>query len=266
MKEEKIKKIKNKNYPKLLTLVTIITITLILSFMPNFQKATYYFNIFVTFIHEGSHALVALLTGGKILSLSVKADGSGVVYSTSSGFIGQILTSSAGYLGAIIFGIILLILTRCFSSKKIIYFSSFTIFFITIFFSVISPMQNNTPFQIKIENNSFTIIAGLLLSLTLFIIGKVLHKVINDFLILLLSTQCLLNAVIDLKTLFIISSSYGNIVHNDAVNMENVTGIPSIVWAILWIWLSILMILMGLKIYIKPQRRKLEIEPIAKSC
>jgi hypothetical protein len=162
-------------------LSVVITISIIIYFVPSLKVITKPLNIFVTFIHEGSHAIVALLTGGKVLSLAVKSDGSGVVYSMSSGFWGRVLTSSAGYLGASLFGVLLLLLNKHFSGKFVLIFSSILVFFITFYFAIITSLKHNSSLLTQFENNTFTIIAGLLLSISFFDIGKFTNRIIAGF-------------------------------------------------------------------------------------
>src|SRR5688500_2425405 len=70
--------------PQLLLLLLATVITLVLWFMPFAEYLVYPIRLFVTFIHESSHALVAILTGGSVQSLTISMDGSGVVYSAPS--------------------------------------------------------------------------------------------------------------------------------------------------------------------------------------
>src|SRR6185295_7297975 len=95
---------------KLLGIGTVLTIAL--WFIPYAEYALYPTRLFVTFIHESSHALIALITGGAVQSLTIASDGSGVVYSAPSSLFGAIFTSSAGYLGTTIFGVLMLWLMR----------------------------------------------------------------------------------------------------------------------------------------------------------
>jgi hypothetical protein len=67
------------------------------------------------------------------------------------------------------------------------------------------------------------------------------------FFLSFLAVQCCLNAFYDLKTLFLISATTN--LHSDAVNMQEATMIPAIVWASFWIILSILALAFGLKMY-----------------
>src|SRR5262245_50313607 len=98
--------------PQAMTLLVAATISVVLWFIPFAEVLTYPFRIFVTFIHEGGHAIAALLTGNSVNALSVAMNASGETYTTQGGFFSQVLVSSAGYLGSMIFGALLLLLIR----------------------------------------------------------------------------------------------------------------------------------------------------------
>ena len=67
-------------------------------------KILYPVNLLVTFMHELGHALGALLTGGKVVSVEIASDGSGKTY-TAGGLRGVVLMG--GYIGSALFGNIL---------------------------------------------------------------------------------------------------------------------------------------------------------------
>src|SRR5436853_4850243 len=96
--------------PQVRTLLIAALITIALWYIPFLSALSYPFTLFVTFIHEGSHALAALLTGNSVSSLSVYPDASGLTYTITDGTFSRILVSSAGYLGAMAYGALLLFL------------------------------------------------------------------------------------------------------------------------------------------------------------
>src|SRR2546423_15359798 len=100
--------------PQVKALLAAAALSLVLWFIPYANLLTYPFKLFVTFIHEGGHALAAVLTGNSVRSLSVSLDASGLTETmiAPGGFFSQLLISSAGYLGAISFGALLLWLIR----------------------------------------------------------------------------------------------------------------------------------------------------------
>ncbi len=57
----------------------------------------------------------------------------------------------------------------------------------------------------------------------------------------------LLNAVFSLVDLFFISTFTS--AHSDAANMAAATGIPGIVWVVIWMMISIGLISLGLRLY-----------------
>ena len=57
--------------PQATLLLTAAVISIVLWFIPFAELLTYHFRLFVTFIHEGGHAIAALLTGNSVESLSI---------------------------------------------------------------------------------------------------------------------------------------------------------------------------------------------------
>src|SRR5215510_2302265 len=127
--------------PQAMTLLIAATISVLLWFIHYAEVLTYPFRIFVTFIHEGGHAIAALLTGNSVASLSVAMNASGETYTTEGGLISQVLISSSGYLGSMIFGALLLILIRkSISARYILLGSAVLIFGLTMIFGLIKPV------------------------------------------------------------------------------------------------------------------------------
>lgn len=100
---------------------TIILISIIiyagLSYLPVFEYITGTIGLFVTFLHEFGHAFFALVTGGRVVSLQVDLDGSGVT-TTQGGNIA--LITMGGYIGSALFGNILMRATTNARSKVVL--------------------------------------------------------------------------------------------------------------------------------------------------
>src|ERR1044071_1534211 len=96
--------------PQARTLLIATAISVALWFIPFAWVLTYPFQLFVTFIHEGGHALAAVLTGNSVRSLSVSLDTSGLTETLTpqGSLFSQLFISSAGYIGAMAFGALLL--------------------------------------------------------------------------------------------------------------------------------------------------------------
>jgi hypothetical protein len=228
--------------PQVRTLLVATAITVALWFIPYADILTYPFRIFVTFIHEGGHAIAALLTGNSVESLSVAMNASGETYTTQGRLISQILVSSAGYLGATLYGVLLLFLIRrAIAARVVLIGSAALILVLTIGYGLWSP---------------FTILAGILLSLGLIAIAKYASPRVATFFVSFLAVQCVLNALLDLKTVFFLSSPFAPAVPTDAANMANATGIPAMFWAIIWIGLSFLLLSMAMRFYAVSRHHK----------
>lgn len=243
--------------PQIMLLIIATVITIALWFIPYADYLIYPIRLFVTFVHEGSHALIGFLTGGSVHSLTIASDGSGVVYSVPSGWFGQVLTSSAGYLGATAFGVLLLLLIRrLVPANKILFGCGIFVGVMTIFFGILSPILNIFSLQVGFSSLLFTIFSGALLTAGLFALGKYASARTANFAVAFLAIQCLLNSLSDLKTLFFINAPLiGSDLQNDATNMANATGLPGIVWVFIWIGISVLMISLGLRVYAVSQKK-----------
>jgi hypothetical protein len=241
-------RVKQDARPQAMTLLVAAAISVILRFIPILKVLVYPFRIFVTFIHEGAHAFVALLTGNSVNALTVAMDGSGLTYSTRGGFFSDILISSAGYVGSMVFGTLLLILIRKAVSARIVLLGSAALIFVLtlvfgMFKSLISGAWSGIP---------FTFVAGLFLTAGLVLIARYASARAASFFVSFLAVQCILNALLDLKSLFLMSTPFGgaNDAVSDAVNMANATGIPALFWAVLWIVLSLGILWFAMRVYV----------------
>ena len=235
---------------KLLILATLLSVALWFAswYFPLLSYLVYPLQLFATFVHEGSHVLAALMTGGSAQSLTVSPDTSGAVWSVTNSWLSQMITSSAGYLGTTLFGILLLVWFRYkFSARNALYFTAGFVSVMTVVFGLLAPMWNLFSAKVGIGSVAFTVVSGAALAGGLFAIAKYASSKWVDFSIAFLAVQCLLNSVFSLKTLFIISATTDT--HSDAMNMANATGIPAVAWVLIWIVLSIVMISIGMRLY-----------------
>jgi hypothetical protein len=234
---------------KLLLIATLVTVGL--WFIPYAEYAVYPIRLFVTFIHESSHALIATITGGSVQSLTISADGSGVVYSASRSIIGALFTSSAGYLGTTAFGILMLFLIRkSVSANKVLFGLGAFVAIMTIVFGIVLPMFNFLSLQVPFSSQLFTVIAGLAMAGGLIALARFASQKVANWIVAFLAVQCLLNAISDLKTvLFMNAPLIGSDIQNDAGNMAAATGIPSFLWVVIWIGISAAFVVLGVRMF-----------------
>jgi hypothetical protein len=237
---------------KLLILATLISVVIWLAsfYFPIFGYLVYPLQLFATFVHEGSHVLATVMTGGSVQSLTVSPDTSGVVWSlTQDGnWLQRLLISSAGYLGTTAFGVALLVWMRYqFSSRKALYIASGFVGLMTLVFGLLAPMWNIFSAKVGVASVAFTVISGAALCAGLFALARYSEIRWVNFTLAFLAVQCLLNAIFSLKDLFIISALSDT--QSDAMNMAEASGIPAVVWVLIWIVGSVLMISIGLRLY-----------------
>lgn len=80
--------------------LTVLAVLLIFFWQSPILKP---FKLFVVFLHETSHAIATILTGGKLSAISIEWDESGATYAASGQGIFFII-AIAGYIGSILWG------------------------------------------------------------------------------------------------------------------------------------------------------------------
>jgi peptidase M50B-like protein len=210
-------------------LLVATALTIVISYLPLGFLVVYPLRLFVTFIHEGGHALAALLTLGSVERLVIHANASGETY-TYGGL--TVLISSSGYLASTAYGAGLLTLLHDGGrAKAVLTITAAIILTLTGFFAT----------------DSFSLFIGIALTGLLIWVAIGWSARWAHFFLSFLAVQCCLNALYDLNTLFWISAKTN--LHSDAVNMQEATMIPAVVWASAWTILSILALALALKMY-----------------
>ena len=235
--------------PQAKALLAAAALSLALWFIPYAWVLSYPFQLFVTFIHEGGHALAALLTGNSVQSLSVSLDTSGLTETLTpqGSFFSRMLISSAGYLGAISFGALLLWLVRLrVKARVILVGSAVVIAGLTAVFGFLVPLTN-------LSFSPFTILSGAAITAGLLAGAKYLGTAARNFLVSFLAVQCVLDALFNLRDLLFLS--VGGNAQTDAGNMAALTGVPSIIWALFWIVVSVVILSLALRAYVAGRER-----------
>lgn len=223
--------------PQVKTLLIAALLSIALWFIPYADILTYPFRIFVTFIHEGGHAFAAILTGNSVASLSVATNGSGETYTTQGGLFSALLISSAGYLGSMAFGALLLwLIRRNIAARYVLIGSAALILTLTLGYGLFS-------FSL------FTLVSGFAITAGLIALAMYAAPRVATFAVSFLAMQCVLNAVLDLKTVLFLSSPFGPRVATDAGNLAQATGIPAIFWSIFWIGLAFVILSLAMRAY-----------------
>lgn len=214
---------------EVLIVLALGLLSILLARVPGVGLIFYPFHLFGTFVHELSHGMAAILTGGEFRRFAVSPDLSGLAW--SAGGIRWIITS-AGYVGSAIFGGLLVILSaRGVAARSVLFFMGVILALLCLIF----------------VRNLFGIVSGLTLAGLLILAGEKLSAPLADGLLLFLAVQMMLNALNSLTDLVWLST-YGANIMTDAQLMQQQTFIPAIFWAILWTGISVVILVAALAV------------------
>jgi len=213
-------------------LIIACVLTVLISFIPFASAALYPIRLFVTFVHESSHALIALLPGGSVAEIVIRPDASGFTLTTGGNMAA---ISAAGYLGATAFGAWLLALCRTPGRAKVA---------LTVAASI-SGLA--TVVYIHPWINPFGFFWGVAITMGLVIARNTLTAASMELLVLFLGVQCAINALLDLRTLVTLTTFDNE--PTDAVLMAATTHVPALFWALAWGALALVMVFAGLRPY-----------------
>lgn len=172
--------------------------------------------LFVVLLHEASHAVAAVATGGEIQRIVVTPDQGGICYCPGGS---AFLTLSAGYLGSLAWGAAILTLAR---ARRPTPRDTTTVIGVAVL--VLTALY---------VRNAFGILFGALFGAALLALraaGRPVHVLVLTALGL---TSCLY-ALLDIKS-DVLDRPY---LPSDARMLAELTGIPTGVWGVLWIGLG----------------------------
>lgn len=195
-------------------------LSVVISLVPVVSLVLYPLRLFVTFIHEGSHALAATLTGGHAAFIQIMPDASGVTY--SSGGWGAVIVM-AGYVGASAYGAAMLALARRPGTARLILGVS----------GIITALLD-----LLLVRNGFGVGWGVAIAAGLLFASRRLSGKAAELTAMFLGVQCVINSLYDLKTLVGLSTLANGPV-SDAVLMSQIIPLPPLVWAVFWALLSL---------------------------
>lgn len=193
--------------------------------LPIGSYALYPFALFVTLIHETSHALMAVATGGSVSSLEISPDLSGVT--KINGGIMELI-APAGYLGATLAGVGLLLAPLRHARKALAALAVVPLLALVLFH----------------PGSFFTAAWSVAFAAGLGLAAWKLSPKPAAFLQIFLGVEAGLNAFRDVTALLFISSTNAHI-HTDAENMSKALFLPPVFWAFLWTFLSVFFLVLA---------------------
>ncbi|HSP06525.1 MAG TPA: M50 family metallopeptidase [Acidobacteriota bacterium] len=189
----------------------------------------YPLKIFVVFLHELSHGLAAVATGGSIQRIELSPQQGGVCY-TAGGI--QFFVLSAGYLGSLFWGALLLVLSsRTRMSRGIVGFLGALTLLVTLIY----------------VRSLFGFAYGLLAGAGMLLIAVRLPEGVSDVLVKVIGVTSCLYAVWDIGSDVLTRSIPGS----DASQLARITFVPAVIWGVVWILISIAVIVLALRVAFK---------------
>lgn len=210
------------------TLILAATLSAICFVLPMAKVALLPLVYLNTHIHELFHALAALATQGSVGDIKVFGDGSGVT-SVSGGW--TLIVGSAGYVGSSIAGGWMIYLSRNGKSAS----RMMTALALILAISMV----------VLVRGDLVGIISGAFWVLVLAYAGQKMSPNAASFAGQFIGIQQCVNAFQSLQTLVEISGNRG--ITSDAVILQHATGLPAIVWAISWVLLSVIIVVLCLR-------------------
>ena len=196
--------------------IALLLIFIAIGFLWN-TLFVYPLKIFVVFMHEVSHGLAAIATGGRILEIQINPQQGGHALTQGGS---RFWTLTAGYLGSLLWGgVILLLAARTRFDKAISILIGFGMVAISIGFG----------------ESTFTYLFGIGFGVALIAIGFYLPEAVNDWILRIIGVTSCLYAILDIKSDVLDRSS----LRSDARMLSEVTGIATEVWGALWILIAI---------------------------
>jgi Peptidase M50B-like len=207
---------------------------LALMVVPGLGLLSYPFRLLISIVHELSHGLVALLTGGAFLRFVVSPTGEGVAY-TAGGW--RLLVIPAGYLGSALFGASLIHLGRSVRwSRAAMAGLGAAVLLLSLRYGLPSIAT------VQWSSGIITVVAGLTIGAGFLWVARKATTAWVLFLTNLVAIQAGLTAFSDLFTLVDLSSRLAGAVANDARAMSELTLVPALVWAVLWVVVALALI------------------------
>jgi hypothetical protein len=180
----------------------------------------YPFRLFVVFLHEISHGLAAVATGGTIVSIGLGSDEGGVCL-TRGGW--PFLIMNAGYVGSLVWGALFLLLgARRTRARAVVGLVGAFTFGVTIAY----------------VRTWFGFLYGLAAAALLLAAAAKLKPAVSELLLAAIGATSCLYAVWDIASDVLLRHSS----QSDAAALARLTGVPAVVWGVAWAVLSVLVL------------------------
>jgi hypothetical protein len=178
----------------------------------------YPLKIFVVLLHEVSHGIAAVVTGGSIQSIVLDPYQGGATYTLGGN---AFVTLSAGYLGSLAWGALMVEAARArrVRSDLVIGVIGGLVVVLTLLF----------------VRSGFGIGFGILFGAALGVAARKLSRAANRTLLMTLGMTSSLYAILDIKSDVLDRPQ----LESDAFMLGRMTGVPTVVWGLIWIAIAV---------------------------
>jgi hypothetical protein len=174
--------------------------------------------IFVVLLHEISHALAALATGGDVERIVLNMDQGGATYILGGN---AFLILSAGYLGSLLWGLLLIELAGARTRR-----ARWAVGVLGTFVLLVAALY---------VRNVFGFVFTAFFGAALLVSARYLPARGVAYVLLVLGLTSAMYALLDIRS-DILSRP---LVRSDAAMLAEVTGVPTLVWGLLWIGIAV---------------------------
>jgi hypothetical protein len=201
--------------PRRATALTLVTALAVYVFWNT--PVVYPLKIFVVFLHEISHGLAAVATGGSIERIELSANQGGVCWTRGGS---RFITASAGYLGSVAWGALLLVagartrFDRALTALVGLFVGAVTLLYV---------------------RSLFGFVYGLVAGAVLVAVALKLPEHASDALLRVIGCVSCLYAVWDIASDVLLRDVPGS----DAHAMAAITYLPAAFWGVLWIGVAL---------------------------
>ena len=178
----------------------------------------YPLKVFVVMLHEVSHAVAALATGGRVSHITLDPNQGGATYTLGGS---AFLTLSAGYLGSLGWGALMVEAARAKRIRTDVVNGVIggMVLVLTLFFI----------------RGGFGLAFGALFGLALMVLGRKASVDLNRSALLTLGMTSSLYAILDIKSDVLDRPE----LRSDAAMLHELTGVHTLVWGTLWIVIAL---------------------------
>lgn len=209
-------------------------VSLVVSLTPWAPLLLYPFKLFTTWVHECGHAVATVLVGGRVQAITIAPDTSGLTLGlVPASRLARGVVASAGYLGASLVGCALMAAARVPRWAHSILLAAGACLFATAALWM---------------RNAFGFVVVLAWGVALVALGRRGRSGAAHLLVGLLAVQVALNAVYDIRVLFLVTGGA-----SDAQTMAGLFLLPAAVWATAWMAVSVA--LLGATLFWTRERR-----------